>query len=209
MISSTQPQRIHSSISVVAAAGRRPSNAPALGLVAQPGALSSARIGRWPGTALQAAQVCLIILGLALVGLVVFPPAFGLRSFLVAGASMEPAVPRGSVIFVRPVPPSSLRVGDVITFAVAEQPGVLVTHRVVAIELTPNGLGLRTRGDGNNTDDVWTVQGDEAAGRMVGFLPFAGFALAAAGTTPVRVALVGLILVVLTHYVVKNAPERA
>jgi signal peptidase len=139
------------------------------------------------------ARVLAVVLGLALAAVVTLPPLFGMRSLVVTGASMEPSLPRGAMVLVRPVAPSTLRVGDVVTFSPTDEPGVLVTHRVVRLELGEGGLALRTRGDNNDSDDVWTVHGDEMAGKVVAFVPMAGYAVAAAALPVARVGLVVLI----------------
>ena len=65
----------------------------------------------------------------------------GIKSFVVLTGSMEPALPAGSVVFIRPS--DSYRTGDVISFK--NSSGMTVTHRIVA---SSNGF-IRTAGDAN------------------------------------------------------------
>jgi signal peptidase len=154
-----------------------------------------------------AAKMLAVGLGLALAVVVALPPLFGMHSLVVTGASMAPTIPRGSMILVRPVAPGTLHVGDVVTFSPADQPGVLVTHRVVRLELDDAGVALRTRGDNNDADDVWTVRGDEMAGKVVASAPVVGYVVAAAGLPAARVALLVLIVGVLVLTTIRR-PQK-
>jgi signal peptidase len=58
----------------------------------------------------------------------------GLSAYSVLSGSMEPAYRVGSLIYVRPVDPAKIKVGDVITFVVNEDL-LVATHRVVDIEV--------------------------------------------------------------------------
>jgi len=74
----------------------------------------------------------------------------GLGTFIVTGGSMEPNIHKGSLVLVQPVDPSTVRVGDVITF---EQYGQTTTHRVIAIGQSTAGLTFKTEGDANTVAD--------------------------------------------------------
>jgi signal peptidase I len=66
--------------------------------------------------------------------------------FRANGGSMSPLVRDGDVVLVRPVEPSSVRVGDVVLCS--SHPGQIVVHRVVRKIDGPSG-------------DLFTVQGDQ------------------------------------------------
>jgi signal peptidase I len=74
----------------------------------------------------------------------------GLGSFIVTGGSMEPSLHKGSLVFVQPVAPSEVKVGDVITF---QQYGQTTTHRVISIGSGSTGLMFKTQGDANKVAD--------------------------------------------------------
>lgn len=100
-----------------------------------------------------------VILGPVTV-LVLLPIGLGLQRYVMTGDSMggnrPDSIPRGSVVFERPVPVDDLRVGDVITYrppASAHVDG-MVTHRIVAIEPT----GIVTQGDALDRPDPWRLQ---------------------------------------------------
>jgi signal peptidase I len=127
----------------------------------------------------------------------VAPALFGARSLVVAGSSMEPTVPRGAVVFVQPIMPATAHIGDIVTFAVNGDANNLVTHRVVQVEQDDEGLALRTEGDANNTEDVWRIRANDTVGKVILWVPMAGFVMAAASLPLVRIATVALLLVLL------------
>ena len=88
----------------------------------------------------------LFTLCLAFIGMRVL----GLGSFIVTGGSMEPSIHKGSLVFVQPVTPSEVKVGDVITF---QQYGQTTTHRVISIGQGSAGLMFKTQGDANKVAD--------------------------------------------------------
>jgi signal peptidase len=151
----------------------------------------STRLGRTLGTA--ATGVALILAALMLV-----PPLFGLHRYVLTGGSMEPTIHRGSVIFDRVVPVSSLRVGDIITYT--PPPGGqgpvahAVTHRIVWVGRDRFGApAFRTRGDANHAVDPWRFTLHSATqAREVFAIPYVGYVIAALSLRPVRIALIGV-----------------
>ena len=73
--------------------------------------------------------VIVVVVALLLVG----ARLFGLQVYAVLSGSMEPTYHVGSVIYVEPVDPSEIQVGDPITFVMNEELTV-ATHRVVRID---------------------------------------------------------------------------
>src|SRR5437763_15389239 len=82
----------------------------------------------------------------------------GFRPVAVYSGSMVPALRVGSIAVDRPVPASSVRVGDVITFEDPYVSGRLVTHRVVRIFHTSKGPAYRTEGDANPSRDPCAIR---------------------------------------------------
>jgi signal peptidase len=89
--------------------------------------------------------------------------------------SMGKAIPPGSLVLTRSVPPSTLEVGDVITF---QKPSGLAldTHRIVRIEHAHGHTTYRTKGDANAKADPWKLQFNQtqSAHRVVYSLPHVG-----------------------------------
>src|SRR5918911_191000 len=151
-----------------------------------------------PGLLPRATKVALLIGGVgplavcaALLGAASLPSLMGYRSYIVLTGSMEPAIPVGAVVVGQVVRTEEVRVGDVITFFTDQQPGVNVTHRVVAIDGDGPERAIHTRGDANGTADVGTVDVHQSVARMIYAVPWAGYLVEALRTTRVRLMLVG------------------
>lgn len=97
----------------------------------------------------------------------------GWRLEAVETGSMEPIYPVGSLVVVRPVDPSDVRVGMAIAFAPDDGP-TLVTHRVVEVINQPSGLSFRTKGDANATADPHPVPARAVRGRAAWAVPRLG-----------------------------------
>src|SRR4051794_22572106 len=88
--------------------------------------------------------------------------ALGWKVLSVQTGSMRPAVPRGSLVLVHHVPYSQLKVGDVITYANASQPGATITHRITkTYKLDGKIPAYITKGDANPSQDPVTVVGGQ------------------------------------------------
>ena len=99
----------------------------------------------------------------------------GLGTYVVTGGSMEPAIHKGSLIVVEPVSPSTVRVGDVITFQKYDQ---TTSHRVLTIEQTTAGRVFTTKGDANTAADPEPSVFPGQVGLVRATVPFAGYAIA-------------------------------
>lgn len=147
--------------------------------------LSVPGLSRLGGAVLVAAALAL--------GLCVLVPALlGFQRYVITSGSMAGSYDRGSLIFDRVVPTSSLRAGDVITFRPPGQ-AALVTHRIVSVRSVRGQRVLRTKGDANPAPDAWgafTLHGAEQA-RVAFHVPYVGFAIAALGDRRVRMPLIG------------------
>lgn len=113
---------------------------------------------------------------LLLAGAIALVPALaGARALTVLSASMDPALPAGSVAVVRPVAPASIRPGDIITFVDRDAAGQpTVTHRVVAVHDTPAGPAFTTRGDANGAADPGRTPAADVRGALWYHLPWVG-----------------------------------
>jgi signal peptidase I len=155
-----------------------------------------------------------LVSGLAVLGAIAYALLFlaGYRPVVVYSGSMEPTLAVGSLALVESVPAEEVRVGDVLTFADPNQPGRLVTHRVVeTVERPEGGLAYRTKGDANTHRDPWTIALPDDAGRLAFDVPSVGYALWYAKTREARTALIlvlaGLVLVVLLRAIWRREDE--
>ncbi|MEA2479977.1 MAG: signal peptidase [Thermoleophilaceae bacterium] len=132
----------------------------------------------------------------ALGALMLLPPLAGYQRYVVTGGSMAGTIPRGSIVYARPVAVDRLRVGDVITYTPppGAGPGGRVTHRIVWRGRGPRGVAaFRTKGDANSAPDPWRfeLRGPTQA-RVEGHMPLAGYVLAALALRWVRMLVIGL-----------------
>lgn len=117
--------------------------------------------------------VSIIIIALLIVALILFgvPRLFGIRTFSVQSESMSPQYNVGDLLYVRPVEPEDLKVGDAITFVINEE-GQVATHRIVAIDEENNMV--YTKGDANEFMDENPVLFENIVGRVQFDLPHFG-----------------------------------
>jgi signal peptidase I len=142
--------------------------------------------------------VCWTLAACAVVGLSVVPRLFGAQILIVRSGSMAPAIPTGSIVVVRAVPPATLRVGDVITFERAEGIVATITHRVVAVEGNPASPTFHTKGDANAAEDPVTVTYAGMGGKVVASVPYLGYVQNTLGQPLARGLLIGAPAVALT-----------
>lgn len=112
----------------------------------------------------------LVIMFLALAAVSLGAPLLGHHAVIIRGASMEPALPRGSLAFVDPRAP--LAPGSIVT--VRRDNGVLVTHRVVRVENAEATL-LELKGDANADADAAPVPAAQVLGTVSAYVPTVGY----------------------------------
>lgn len=97
----------------------------------------------------------------------------GYEVLVVQSGSMEPAYHVGSVVYVKPVEPETLEVGDVITFELGG--GVRGTHRIIEVVEEEGALSFRTKGDNNDHPDNNPVKPGDIVGQVKFTIPYLGF----------------------------------
>lgn len=119
-----------------------------------------------------------VLLALALLlaaAAVIVPAATGSQTYTVLTRSMEPGLPPGTYLVVRPTPVENIRVGDVITFQVESGKGTVITHRVIAVELASGGdRRFITQGDNNAVPDPDPVRPVQIRGVLWYSIPYLG-----------------------------------
>lgn len=146
--------------------------------------------------AVRLAWVAGTIAVLSLVALPVVLPALGHQVYVVQGASMQPAIPLGSVVVVHAVDPTEVRVGQVVTFRLPH--GTMVTHRVTGITVE-GPLTFQTKGDASPTADPTPVPASALMGGVEYSVPGLGFVMYALDSTPgaiLAMAILGALLLV-------------
>lgn len=139
----------------------------------------------------------LLVALVALAGLVLVPRFMGYQEMAVLSGSMEPNIHVGSVVFVDDdVDPSTLEVGDVVTYYMNED--TFVTHRVQSVDTAAQTLV--TKGDNNNADDG-NISFSQIFGKAVFWVPYLGF-LTIYMKTPVGIMVitVTIVLIILLNF---------
>jgi signal peptidase len=100
----------------------------------------------------------MFVASLACVAILLGPSMLGYHRYIILTGSMTGTYNRGSIVFDKPVPTASLKVGDPISYS--PPPGFTSqgreTHRIYRITRGKNGVRTyQTKGDANKNPDVW------------------------------------------------------
>lgn len=160
------------------------------------------RILTWAGGALV-----LVVVALA-VAVAVVPAIGGATPLTVLSGSMEPALPVGSTVVVRPQPAGTIAAGDVITFTDRDEGSAetrVVTHRVIEVRPGPEFV---TMGDANDTPDPGVVAAADVLGVQWYHVPYVGLLRERLLTPPGGFFAIGLVLVgVAVHLLVPRTRD--
>lgn len=120
--------------------------------------------------------------------------------------SMEPAIPVGGIVVIKPVDPETLREGDIICFQLSQPTSI--THRIINI----TDEGFITKGDANEDPDQWTVRKENVIGKVIFTIPFIGY-LGYFVRTPIGFILLiilpaGLIIIIETGNIAKGLRKQ-
>lgn len=112
------------------------------------------------------------------------PNIMGVEFLTVLSGSMEPGIPTGSIIGVKPVDdPSTLQVGDVITFKASDSGDMLITHRIIEIVQEGNSIKFITQGDNNDAPDPDPVLASQVVAKYQKIvIPYLGYLFSYANT---------------------------
>lgn len=100
------------------------------------------------------------------------PRIFGLTVYTVVSGSMEPAIPVGSLVYVKEVEAAEIQEGEIIAFYSASDSGAVITHRVVKNQIV-SGKFI-TKGDANETEDAMPIDYNLLVGKVVLRVPVLG-----------------------------------
>lgn len=127
------------------------------------------QVVNWIGNTLLALVI------LAMVFFFLAPHLLGMNFFTIYGGSMMPTIPIGSVVAVKSVEASAIKIGDIITFRTGTEAHKVVTHRVVEVSNDSGALSFRTAGDANANPDANAVFAENVIGKMWFHMPFLGY----------------------------------
>ena len=120
-------------------------------------------------------NVLLALVILAMVFFFLAPYLLGMNFFTIYGGSMMPTIPIGSVVAVKSVEASIIKIGDIITFRTGTEADKIVTHRVVEVSNGSGAISFRTAGDSNANPDGNAVLAENVVGKVWFHMPFVGY----------------------------------
>lgn len=154
--------------------------------------------GRLVPVLCRIAGIFLIVSVLAFGGALVIPQGLGYGVYNIMSGSMEPEIPVGSIIYVRPVEPSTIEEGEIVVYNrrisddEIDPTEFVVAHRVVRVSQMQSEF--RTKGDANETEDINPVKFSEVLGVVRYHFPFLGQFMAIYTTLPGKICLIGVAL---------------
>jgi len=106
---------------------------------------------------------------------IVIPAVAGATPLTVLTSSMEPGLPPGTLIVVKPIATNVIAMGDVLTYQIESgKPGV-ITHRVTGITNSSDGTRTFTlKGDNNDVADELQVIPVQVVGKLWYSVPWIG-----------------------------------
>ena len=100
------------------------------------------------------------------------PRLFGYHIYSVVSGSMEPAIPTGSLVYIRETAPEDVEADDVIAFYSSADSASIITHRVLENRVLMGEF--ITKGDANQTEDMNPVPYSNLIGKVVRSFPEIG-----------------------------------
>ena len=156
----------------------------------------------------------IVIIAVTLAILLVGLKFLGLQIYTVISGSMEPTYHVGSLIYVKKVDPSTLKIKDSITFELSDK--TIATHRIIEIvhdETTPNVYKFRTKGDANENPDENLIEPNKVLGKAIFTIPYLGYLATYIQSFPGNVvaictAIALLIVVIIIDMIVDDKKEQ-
>lgn len=135
----------------------------------------------------------------AVAAVILVPMLMGFKEMAVLSGSMEPTIPVGSIVYVKPLDdPTQLEPGDICTYTLSDGE-TMVTHRVVSVD--PETSTLITKGDANETEDG-AVAFSQVYGETKFHLPYLGYiAMNIKTPTGIMVVCGVLVVVILLNFI--------
>ena len=128
------------------------------------------------GTFTKKASRRIILLPIILLSLVMIYLVSGLfkyKMIAIASGSMKPVYYRGDAVIYEKKDASQVKEGDILVFTQGHR---IVTHRIVSITKSVNNkYDIITKGDNNNTNDLYVVQKDDVKGVVKYSIKYVGY----------------------------------
>lgn len=128
-----------------------------------------------------------IFISVVIVGIVYAPAVFGMKSYAILTGSMEPTIPEGSMVYVKPCSSfDEYQINDIVTFS-DPATGKSFTHRIV--EIDAGDRCFTTKGDANSVPDLSPTYFSLAVGKVKMSVPLLGFVAEFLKSTVVKIVL--------------------
>jgi signal peptidase len=126
------------------------------------------------GVGLSAGAFAVVIALAAM--LIVVPWIAGATPMTILTSSMEPHMPPGTLIVVKPKPINDIRIGDVMTYQIESGKPAVVSHRVISESTSTDGSRtFITKGDNNAVADANPVVAGQVKGTVWYSIPLVGY----------------------------------
>lgn len=136
----------------------------------------------------------LLLIGVILICIpLTLPRLFGYEVYSVVSGSMEPAIPTGSLVYIKEAEPETIEEKEVIAFYSPSNEDAIITHRVVTNKVVSGEF--ETKGDANQANDPQPVPYANLVGRVTLSIPIAGKLLAGIVTTEGKIMIVAVVAV--------------
>lgn len=143
---------------------------------------------------------------------VVMPRLAGGTALTILTGSMSPGMPPGTLVVVRPIIPSKLKIGDVVTYQIESGKPEVVTHRLVGISFDGTGRRVFTaRGDANGAADPRPVRSVQIRGVKWYSVPHLGWVNSLLSTQQrgiARLSIAAILLAYALWMIVSSVRER-
>lgn len=103
------------------------------------------------------------------------PPLFD--AYIIVSPSMVPTINVQDAIIIARTSPNDLKQGDIISYLSTDAyyAGKIITHRIIGIEKSKDGILYRTKGDNNTVADGVLVQEKNVYGKVLFKIPMLGY----------------------------------
>lgn len=117
---------------------------------------------------------CLLALLVAACIPLTLPRLFNYHIYSVISGSMEPALPVGSLVYIKVMKAEEMQSGDIIAYYGARDQASIITHRVVENRVVMGEF--ITKGDANKAEDMNPIPYGNYIGKVVRSIPHMGMA---------------------------------
>lgn len=158
------------------------------------------------------AHICSVIGTVLLIILIIscltltLPKAFGYQMYTVISGSMEPALPVGSLVYVKYQEPESIEKKDIIAFYGSNESSSIITHRVVYNKKLSGEFV--TKGDANKEKDMNPISYNQYMGKVVLMIPVIGGVAQTLTTGSGKIVLFSFIVLILLLEIFGNILQK-